>query len=238
MNWCRALLLLLLAPQAWGLTLSELRSQTRDLAIDNGSRLRFSTSTIDTFLNEGQRIAVLDAKPLIRAGSFELVAGTTYYGLPADFLQIRRLTLRYQDLEEQTPESLSNKVGLEWELSGGLPTNYVINFSSRTKVQFYPFPDTSASTGTVRYEYFASATDLSATTDEPFGGSAELDPYHYMLAYYAGYRLAMIDGRQDLGVLYRTEFYEGLERLKREALARPSYRPQAAPIGRTNRVGP
>lgn len=229
---------LLFASSAQTLTLTDIRSQSRDLAIDNGTRLRFTTSTIDNFVNEGQRIAILDSKALIKSANFELSAGSTYYSLPSDFLQMRRLTLRYQELEEQTPESLANRVGLEWETSGGLPTNYFINFSSRTKVGFYPFPDTVSSTGTVRYEYYASPTDLSASSDEPFGGSNELDQYHYLLVYYAAYRMAMIDGRQDLGVLYRTEFYEGIERMKREALARPAYRPAAMPINRTNRVGP
>lgn len=220
------------------LTLTELRSQSRDLAIDNGTRLRFLTSTVDNFLNEGQRIAILDAKPIIKSSTLELSVGSTYYSLPTDFFQMRRLTLRYLELEEATPESIANRAGLSWENSTGLPTNYFINFASRTKVGFYPWPDSVSSTGTVRYEYFASPTALSASSDEPFGGDAELDQYHYLLAYYAAYRMAMIDGRQDLGVLYRTEFYEGLERMKREALARPAYRPSAMPINRTNRLGP
>lgn len=233
-----AFLLFGLASPARCLTLSDLRTQTRDLAIDNGSRLRFSTTTIDTWLNEGQRVAVLDAKPIFKSANFELVAGTTFYSLPSDFLQMRRLSLRYLDLSEITQESLDNKVGLQWEVSGGLPTNYFISFASRTKVGFYPFPDTSSSTGTVRYEYYAQATNLSATTDEPFGGAAELDPYHYILAYYAASKIVAIDGRIDLAVFYRTEFLEGLERMKRESRNRPSYNPSAMPINRTNRVGP
>ncbi len=231
-------LLIGIASPSWGLTLADLRVQVRDLAIDNGTRLRYSTTTVDTYLNEAQRIVILDAKPIIKAGTFELVAGTTYYSLPSNFLQMRRLSLRYLDIEEITQEALDNKVGLQWQTSGGLPTNYYIAFASRTKVGFYPFPDTTSSTGTVRYEYYAQSTDLSATTDEPFGGDAELDPYHYILAYYAAYRLTALDGRVDLAVFYRTEFAEGLERMKREALARPSYRPSAMPINRTNRVGP
>ena len=231
-------LLIGLASPSWALTLSDLRIQVRDLAIDNGTRLRYSTTTVDTYLNEAQRIVVLDAKPIIKAGSFELVAGTTYYSLPSDFLQMRRLGLRYLDLSEITLESLDNKAGLQWETSGGLPTNYYVSFASRTKVGFYPFPDTSSSTGTVRYEYYAQATNLSAASDEPFGGDAELDPYHYILVYYAAARLAAIDGRVDLAVFYRTEFLEGIERMKREAMLKPSYRPSASPINRSNRVGP
>lgn len=234
----RVLALAVLAVPSWGLTLSDLREESRALVLDSGPRLRFSTATLDDFLNEGQRIAVLDAKPIRKSARFELVAGTTFYSLPADFLQLQRVTLRYYDLQEMSPEALANRGSLRWEEAAGLPTHYFINFASRTKVGFYPFPDSSSSTGTVRYDYYAQATDMSATTDQPFGGDAELDPHHYLIAFYAAARMAAIDGRADLAVLYRTEFLEGLERLKREANARPSYRPGAIPGTGTGRTGP
>ena len=242
MNKIKSLILFLVLLVSPGissaLTLSDLRTQTRDLALDNGSRLRFSTVTVDTFINEGQRIAVSKTKAIIKGSQFELTVGATYYSLPSDYWQMRRLSLRNQDLEQESQDSLSSKVGLTWAESSGLPNSYFISFASRTKVGFYPFPNNSSSTGSVRYEYYAQATDLSATSDEPFAAINELEPFHHILAYYAAYKLCMIDGRQDLGVLYRTEFYEGLEQLKNEALARPSYRPSAMPINRTNRAGP
>lgn len=233
------LLALLLFPGlSHALTLSGLRSQARDLALDNGNRLRFSTSTIDSFLNEGQRIAVIDTKAIVRSGQFELAVGTTYYSLPNDYYQMRRLTLRYLILNEVSPDYLDGRAGLTWETSSSLPTNYFIAFSSRTKIGFYPFPNNTSSTGTVRYEYFAQASDMSAITDEPFSGATEIDPYGYILAYYAAFRMAAIDGRADLAMLYRTEFYEGLDRMKREVLARPSYRPNIIPGSSGNKIGP
>ncbi len=52
------LLLSVLPAKASALSLLNLETEARALALDNGIRLRFSTSTIDTFLNEGQRIMV------------------------------------------------------------------------------------------------------------------------------------------------------------------------------------
>ncbi len=65
------LLLALNAAPAAALTLVDLRDQTRELALDTGPRVRFSTVTIDRYLNEAQRIAVLDAKPIRLEASTE-----------------------------------------------------------------------------------------------------------------------------------------------------------------------
>lgn len=222
-----------------GETLGSLQTKTRSLAIDHGTRLRHSTATITALLNEGQRLAVLDSKALVKSARFELVAGTTFYELPADYFQMARVTLRNQLLlSEASVGYLDNRAGQGWQASPGTPTNYYIHFASRTKVGFYPFPGTSSSTGTVRYEYFASATDMSAISDEPFGGAAELDPYGYMLAYYAASILCSIDGRLDLAVLYRRIYDEGMARMKLEAHARAGYNPGAVPANSTNRLGP
>ena len=61
-------------------------------------------------------------------------------------------------------------------------------------------------------------------------GVAELDVYHYGMAYYAAAKMAAIDGRNGLASLYLAEYRSNLERLKLEAKSRPSYRPSA--VGR------
>lgn len=230
--------LALLPAPASALTLADLRTQARTLALDNGTRLRFSTSTIDTWLNEAQKIITLEIKPILKSTSFELASGTTYYSLPSDFLQISRVTLRHQEIGETTPEALAGKVGWNWFESKGLPSSYYINFSSRTKLAFYPWPNTTSSTGTVRYEYWAQSTDMSATTDQPWNSITELAPFHHALAYFAAARMAAIDGRPDLAVFYRTTFLEEVERMRREAKSRPSYRPSLQPGTPLNRTGP
>ena len=220
---------LVLCGQARALTLSEIRTEARTLALDSGtSRQRFSNARLNAFINEGHRQAVLETRPILKSAQFELVAGTTYYSLPTDFLQINRVTLEYDVLYETTPEALDKTN--RWPETGARPTHYFIHFASRTKVGFYPFPESSSSTGTVRYDYFAQATDLSADSDEPFGGAAELDVYHYGLAYYAAAKMTAIDGRTALAGFYLAEYRATIERIKSEAKSRPSYRPSA--VGR------
>ena len=223
------IVLALWAPSAHSLTLSDLRTEARTLSLDAGtSRQRFSNARVNAFINEGHRQAVLEARPILKSAELALVAGTTYYSLPTDFLQVSRITMEYDVLYETTPEALDKTN--RWPETGARPTHYFINFASRTKVGFYPFPESSSSTGTVRYDYYAQATDMSADSDEPFGGAAELDVYHYAFAYYAAAKMCAIDGRTSLANLYLSEYRASVERLKVEAKSRPSYRPSA--VGR------
>ncbi|MDI6774018.1 MAG: hypothetical protein QME60_01285 [Verrucomicrobiota bacterium] len=238
MNGVLLILVLWLPSAADALTLADLRTESRALALDNGNRLRFSTATIDGWLNEAQRVANLDVKAIRKSSLFETSAGTTYYALPSDFLQIARVTWKYRELGETTPEALAGKVGWNWIEAKGQPTSYYINFSSRTKIAFYPWPDTGQSTGTVRYEYWAQTTNMKATTDEPFGGTAEFNPHHHFLAYYAAGHMAAIDGRADLAGLYLGLFKDGLDRFRREINDRPSYRPGLTPGMPLNRTVP
>jgi len=231
-----AAILLLVGP-LHALTLQDLRNRSRELTLDTGPRVRFSTGTIDAYLNQGQRIAVTDSKPIRKSLAFNSLVGTTYYALPSDFMQVERLTYQYLELPEITPIALSNKAGRKWEIVQAFPTHYFIDFATRTKVGLYPVPG-AGSTDTVRIEYYAQATDMSGASDQPFNAIAELRPYHFMLAFYAAYRMAAIDGRSDLAALYRTEFYEGITRLRREGINRPSYRPGAHPAIRSTRIGP
>jgi len=222
------LALCFLAQPVIALTLSQVRTEARVLALDNGStRRRFSDARLNAFINEAQRSVVLEARPILRSGQFELAAGTTYYSLPSDFLQVSRVTLDWDTLAETTPEAQDR--ASEWQTVGAEPTHYYIHFASRTKIGFYPFPDTARSTGTVRFEYWAQATDLSADADVPFNAITELNPYHYALAQYAAAHMAAIDGKGGIASLYITEYRATIERMKSEAKSRPSYRPSASP---------
>ena len=164
----------------------------------------------------------------MKSFNFELVVGTTYYALPDDFMQMNRLTNKYEMLVETTPENLDRST--KWEEVGSRPTNYFIHFAARTKVGRYPYPNSVTSTGTVKVEYYAQATDLSASGDEPYNSLAEMKPYHYGLAFYAASRMALIDGRADLAAVYLGEYRAFLDRMDKEAKSRPSYRPSA--VGR------
>jgi hypothetical protein len=225
-----AFLIGLLPCLAGALTLSEIRTEARTMALDTGTtRRRFSDTRLNAFINEAQRQTVTESRPILRSTQIELVVGTTFYSLPSDFLQVNRVTLDYDTLYELTPEA--NDKTSRWETTASEPTHYFINFSSRTKIGFYPWPDSVSSTGTVRVEYFAQTTDMSADSDQPYNAITELIPYHYGLAYFAAARMSAVDGKVGLATLYFAEFRATIDRMKSEAKSRPSYRPGA--IGRT-----
>lgn len=211
---------------AYSLTVSDIRTQARILALDAGStRNRFADARVLDFINEGQRVLNIETRALVKTTDFDLVSGSTFYALPSDFLQIYHLTSDYAALPEMTPEGLDKSSN--WEETDGQPVNYFIRWSSRTMLGFYPFPDDTSSTTTIRCEYIAQSTDLSADSDIPFGGIRELYPYHYALAYFSAAKMTAIDGRTDLAMLYMAEFKAVLDRMAREAKNRPSYRPSA-----------
>lgn len=222
----RLILLLLLAAPAQAITLSTLRSDCRVLAGDTGStRNRFSDAQLLRFLNEGQKDLVQFAKPIRKSTQFELVSGTTYYSAPTDFLVPIRVTRSYQLLSEVSIQNLDKQI--TWQTVGGLPISYFVNHSSRTLIGFYPFPNTTSSTGTIRMEYAAQATDLSADADQPFNSIVELQPYGYALAFYCAYRASLIDSETVQAQAYYAEFKRGSDMLASDAFSRPNYRPGA-----------
>lgn len=223
-------LLAVLSPTAGALTLSELRTNARVLVQDNGtatSRLRFSDSQIETLLNECQREAVGTVYPMMASYQFELVAQTTYYSLPDNFLAVRRLTWKGRVLQEKSPVNLDQTK--EWESISGSPLNYFVSFASRTKVGIYPFPADSTSTGTIKVEYYSQADDLDDDTDVPFNGIKEFYPFHHMLAYCAASRMAAIDGQGQVAGLFLQIYSQSLSRLAGVAMARPAYSPAVTP---------
>lgn len=208
------------------ITKATLLSDCRVLVKDGGStRNRFTDAQLLRFLNEGQKDLVQYAKPIRKSYQFELVSGTTYYSAPSDFLTVIRLTRSYQVLVEQSIQSLDKQQ--QWQTVGGLPISYFVNHSSRSLIGFYPFPNTVSSTGTIRMEYTAQATDLSGDSDQPFNGIVELQPYGFYVALYCGYRASLVDSQTTQAQAFYAEYRRGSDMLSSDAFSRPNYRPGA-----------
>lgn len=221
-------LLVLLASQSQALTLSTIRTDCRMLTQDisgTSTRQKFSDAQLLRFINEGQKDAVQFAKPIRKFTSFELVAGTTYYSAPSDFLVPIRVTRSYQLLEERSIQNLDKQS--TWQTVGGLPISYYVNHSSRTLIGMYPFPSTTSSTGTIRMEYSAQATDLASDSDQPFNSITELQPYHYALSLFCAYRGSLLEGDVVPAQAYYAEYKRLLDMLASDAFSRPNYRPSA-----------
>lgn len=207
--------------------LSSLITDSRVLATDNSTeRQRFSDAQIAQLLNDAQRQAISVTWCLEKSVQFELVAGTTYYSLPSDFLAFRRVTRDHMLLNEMTPAALDSK-SEGWEEASGLATYYFVNFSSPSKIGVAPFPQTSTDTGTIRMDYFQQPTDMSASVDQPFNGVITLYPYHNALAYYAASRMASIDGRMDVSPLFLQQYAAYVDQMKNKCKERPNYLPGA-----------
>lgn len=217
--------LLLFVQMGHAATLSEIRADARSMITDaQGTRQRFSDSEINRWINEGQRITDTRTLCTYKAFVFDLVAGTTYYSLPSDFLQIRRVTRDNLSIIEMTPAGLDGR-SAEWEVSSGLPTYYFINFSSRTKIGFAPFPNVATDTATIKVEYNAYTPTLTSDSDVPFGGITELFPYHYSLIYYAAYKASIIDERYDKAKVFMESYNSISTLMKDTCLIRPNYLP-------------
>lgn len=225
--------ILLLVGQASALTLSEIRTEARRWADDSlTTRQRFSDSQINSWINEGQKLIDMRTLCMYDSYSFDLVTGTTYYDLPSNFLMVKRVRVTDIDIHEASPAMLDNKKGIDWEEQEGVPQYYFINFASRTKIGFMPFPDSSESTGTVTVDYIAFSDQLSNDADIPFNGIAEFSAYQYALPLYAAYKMAVIDERTDLaGILYG-QFDAIVNLMSGLCIGRPNYKPALQVEGR------
>lgn len=230
----KIILILLLVPSlSHSIAMSTLRDDCRTLIKDAGptNRARFSNSSLERFLNEGHKDLVQRAQVVRNSVKFELIPGVTYYIMPHDFLQPVRVTRDFLYLPQRSIQHLDKNQ--EWEEVKGLPINYFLHFSTRTHLGFYPFPDSSSSTGTIRADYIATAGELLTDTDEPFNRTQELQPHAYLISLYCAYRASIIDGMPQWAQFYRQEYLSGLAWFSEDGKDRVYYRPgaQAGGVG-------
>lgn len=213
---------------AAALTLSQLISEARTLALDgsSSSRQRFSDSQITEFLNEAQREALTQSRCLRQDQVFQLVPGTTYYPLANNYLAMARVTVGYKYIQEMTPAGLDGR-SRGWEAASGYPTYYFVNWSSPTLVGFAPWPATATDTDTVKIEYDVQATDMSSSSDVPFNGVPRMYDYHHALAYFGAAMMSAIDGQATRQTAYQQVYAGVVVAMAKRCLERPNYLPSA-----------
>lgn len=206
-------------------TATELIYDTRLYARDPSStgRVRFTDSQILNFLNEAQKNVIAMTLCIQKVYTFNTIAGTIYYEMPSDYIYPERVLSNNMKLEEKSPAKL-DIASSKWETVSGKPINYFVNFSSRTKIGFYPFPNTVNDTTTIRVEYYAQATDM-IYSDTPFNAITELIPFHQMLAYYSAAQMLYIDGNINAADRYMTWFFNDRNAMQQYCRARPGYLP-------------
>lgn len=223
-----AIILAFFAVDSGAKTAATLITDVRVLSRDPSStgRARFTDAQILDFLNEAQRDTIGATLCIRKEYSFDTSSGTVYYSLPSDFMQIDRVLADSERLEEKSPAKLDQS-NSEWETEIGEPINFFINFSSRAKIGFYPYPVTNTSTETIKVEYYAQAEEMESI-DTPFNAITEFTPFHSMLSYYAASEMGFIDGLISQADRYFQRYILYRNSLNDYCRARPSYSPNVS----------
>ena len=219
------LILFFVPVNCMALTLSDIRTDVRTIVNDSlSTRNRFTNTQLNYWINEGQRLADVKTRCNQKTYSFDLAAGTTFYQMPDDFIYVERLTRGRLYIQELTPAGLDGRSSM-WETAGGLPTYYFVNFSSRSQVGFFPFPDTANSTETIKVDYVSYSTTLTSDSQIPFDTYKDLYGFHDLLTYYAAYKACMIDERYAKAKAYLETFTVLVDQMKTSCKDRPNYKP-------------
>lgn len=204
-------LLLFLPSVGFSLTLSNVETLVRQ-HVHDPSAAKYSASTVDSFINEGQREVVSATWCLEKSTTIALQAGVTYYSLPSDYLSTNLVI--FKDTSNTTIKLIEvgkkplydNNADFE-NSSQGTPTQYFTrddpSGGTAQQIGFLPIVVTG-STGTVTVYYTQQVTDLSGASDVPFNGQLNLYPYHYTLVLYAVWQIKMLEGKYDEATNYQT----------------------------------
>lgn len=204
---------------------SDVRVLTQDAA--SSSYSHFSDAQIAVLLNQAQREILAGNHCLQQTLVFQLVPGTTYYPLPANYTVIERLTIGFKSIPQMTPASLDSQ-SLGWEYASGYPNRYFINFSSRGLVGFAPFPQTATDTDTIKVDYDVQANDLVNAADYPYNAVNELQDYQHALAYWAAAMIEQVDQQPGRAQAYLT-FYAAMgAQMKMKCRDLTNYKPSAS----------
>lgn len=227
-------LLLLCSVGANALTMSQIETQVRrnmrDTATDTTLQ-RYSSSLLIDMANEAQRDIVNQTWAIESITTITPSVGTIFYSLPTDYLATIKVSYRKGTTAPYELTEVSRK-GLfasnpAWETTTGSPTQYYIRQSTTTDFQELAFvpPINSGGAGTATIEYFASAADMAAGTDTPFGASQWFIPYHDAIVYRITARLKMIEGKNDEATNYMTLYGNYVSVMKARIGERPNFNP-------------
>lgn len=203
------------------------RLSLRDTSSDV-TRQRFSDAQLLNWINDGQREANSTNFILQSSATITLVAGTTEYALPSDYLTTWRVTINNLKLNETSfNEQDANSTG--WQKIGvGTPINYYIYLAPNPTIGFIPCPSSSfisTSGSSIKVWYIQQTVDLTTTSQIPFNGWLQLYPYHSALAYYLAYRGLWTVGDTEQAQQYFAEWQAALGAMKMGIGKMPDFNP-------------
>ncbi len=187
---------LLVSNLGWSTTLSAIRTAVRINIRDTAtstSLQRYSDSTLNTFINEGQRDIVNNTWILSSYTSFSLSDSVGSYTLPTDVISIQRVSRSNGNLPEVTMAQLDFDTGNStWPVITGLAQYYYQDKSTPDSISIYPIPNAS-NLGTLKIIYYCTATTLSSDSDVPLNSTSRFLNYHDLLIWYASFRILYIE---------------------------------------------
>jgi hypothetical protein len=224
---------------AHSLTLSDIRFQVRRHLRDTPStqdQRRYGDIVLTATINEVQREVVNVVHPITNTTTITLVAGTTYYQLPNDYIDATQAVWTSPSNEKIRLYQVSERVLVQktpgYENYSGPPSEYMIRDSTYTattvQVVFIPVPD-STSTGTVRIDYYGQVTDLSAGTDVPFNSLRQLYPYHDTLVFGTTARLKLREGDLQGAATFQALYEKSLKTMDERTGQKFDYNPSVSP---------
>lgn len=222
-------IILLIAPAlpCYALSLSQIRDQIRTAIKDqDSSRRRYSDATINSLINETQRDVVNISWIIKKSTDIELTTGTTYYSYPADIIEIHRVTFQHKNIPETSLQELDSQFNNgAWATIAGTPTRYFQNPSEPDSIGVYPFPGTSASTGTLRIIYFSEPVDLSGDSDVPFNEIERYAQFHDLLIYEPCYKIFLMEAEYDRAAAHKAYYEARMQILLGTVGQRPNFLP-------------
>lgn len=234
---------------SWALlSASDLVGRARTLLKDtsvSANRQQFSDAQYLQWASDGQREANAQNWLLQSTTSFPLLAGVTNYVLPTDFMFPTRVL--YQQPGQpfvKLPATSLNDLDAKapgWFNVSGTPINYYLNAlyanypridlasNQAEYIEFYPAP-TTGSTGTVNVDYVQSVQDMTTTSQNPFNGVVQLQPYVSALPYYMAYRAYLVLEEDALAKEYLSYWGNFLLIMRQGVNRQPDFNPPAGAL--------
>lgn len=144
--------------------------------------------------NRAQEQFALDSKALFKDSSIVMVAGTSSYSLPTDFMYEKKVVLNGLILQPISRARLEQFSTTDWTLDTGTPTYFMIDpEEARKQITLYPQPQGGDAGTTLVLTYFPFPAALVNSTDTPLNASLLMTQFHLGIACYMAWLLMGYD---------------------------------------------
>jgi hypothetical protein len=229
--WLLFLVLAPACPPVHSFTLGDIKTEVRRITDDRADPgIDYTDANIVSIINQVQRDVVNQTWCVNKSTTITLSVATTYYATPTDFINVYQVAFknasgRWINLEEVS-ERAERQSNPDFERQPGSPTRYFLRQNSTgLEMGVLPVPSSSTTTGTIRADYYAIPTDLSANTDVPFNGLVHLLPYQEVLIYGTVAQLKLFEGDTAGATAYSTMYTNLLALMKSRLGMMPNYNP-------------